>query len=161
SDRSPTSRGVAAEGADHAVLEDELADLLGVDLDVGLGVDDDRLDLHAGDTAIGVDLVDGVEDDLRRIGLDHRQGAGQREQHADLDRSARLDPGGRRRVAREDVRETSGDRGARGGPLQNAPPADTHLRPSFWHMVVWSYCLWRLICAIGYMQCGIYDAIWQ
>src|SRR5262249_41925431 len=111
-------------------------DLLGVDLDVGLGVDHDRLDLHAGDAAIGVDLVDGVEDDLRRIGLDHRQVAGQREQHADLDRPTRLDPRRGRRVAREDVRQTSYDRCACGRTLQNAPPTDTHVRPSFWHMVV-------------------------
>ena len=56
--RTPARRGVAAVHRHHAVPEDELRDLLGIDLDVGLGVDHHRLDLLARDAAFGVELVD-------------------------------------------------------------------------------------------------------
>src|SRR6185437_10631193 len=77
----------------HAVAVDELAHLLHAGADIIGGILDQQLDGTADDAALGVDLLDrelGADDlVLRRRRID----AGQRIDHADLDRrlAARLD----------------------------------------------------------------------
>ena len=122
-------RRIAAKGGDHAVAQDQLADLFRVDLDVRLGVDDDWLDLHAGYAAIGVDFVDGVLDDLGGVVLDHCQRAGLREEDADLDGPALGDPRLCPRGARPDDRRSCERHGCGAGALDESSPGNLHLFP--------------------------------
>ena len=90
-------RGPAAEHDRDLVLRDQLARLLGEQRPVRRRVDDHGLELLAQHAALGVDLVDRHQRDVLQHRLADRHRAGQRVQHADLDRVG----GVRRRAQRE------------------------------------------------------------
>ncbi len=85
-------RGPAAEDRGHLVLGDKLARLFREKRPVGCGIDHDRLDLLAEQSAMGVQLVDLHQHEVFEDGLADRHRARQRMQDADLDRI--LSPGG-------------------------------------------------------------------
>ena len=90
-------RGPAAEHHRHLVLLQQFARLLGEERPVGCGIDHDRLDLLAEQAAMLVDVVDHHQHGVLERRLADRHGAGQRMQHADLDRVLRLRRRQRRR----------------------------------------------------------------
>src|SRR5688572_3760680 len=79
-------RGPAAEDDSHLILRDELARLLGEERPVGGRVDHHRLDLHAHDASLGVDLLDRHERDIFKDRFADRHRSGERVEDADLDR---------------------------------------------------------------------------
>src|SRR5205814_3880462 len=104
--------GPAAEDGRHLVLRNELARLLREERPVRGGIDHHRLDLHAEDAALGVDLLEGHERDFleRRLADGHR--SGERVEDTDLDGAG--GPGLRR-----EEEETCENR-------ERATPADRH-----------------------------------
>ena len=83
--RLPRHRGPAAEHHRDLVLREELARLLGEQRPVRGRVDDDGLELHAHDAALGVDLVDRHQHHVLQHRLADRHRPGERMEDADLD----------------------------------------------------------------------------
>ena len=79
-DRSP-----AAEGHGDLVLLEELLGLFGEERPVGRAVHDDGLDLLAHHAALGVDFVEGEEQDVAQRRLADGHGAAERVEDADFD----------------------------------------------------------------------------
>ena len=102
-------RGPAAERHRDLVLFQQLLSLFGEERPVRGAVDDDRLDLLAEDAALGVDLVEGEEQDVAEGGLRDRHRSRQRVEHANLDGFFR--PGGRNEGGQGESpdREQTGD----------------------------------------------------
>ncbi len=78
-------RGPAAEGHRDLVLLEELLRLFGEERPVRGAVDDDGLDLLAHHAALGVDFVEGEEQDVAERSLRDGHGAAEGVEDADLD----------------------------------------------------------------------------
>ena len=80
-------RGIGSEHRRHAILDHQLGGFFVVGFRIRRAVLDDGVDLHAFGAAGGIDLADRHQRGVVKRFFDDRKAAGEREQHADIDRS--------------------------------------------------------------------------